>query len=327
MAAAGSVEVVTLVVAAGACFAVVAGSRLVIALIGARVGPTWIVVARCSPVISMTLLGFEVEVCSSLIEATVVPAASDSRGSVVLAEVEEVKDFADVVADVEISEELGIVEEVDSSGVVSRVEVGVACGAGVAACTVEGAEVAAASDDAGVLLDDCAGVLTEIEVVLWGVLEGAIETRCVVVEEVDTTGVVARVAVDCCAAVRVVVTVEVVSCAGVTACTVDGAEVAATSDEVGCLVEDCAGVLTEIAVVFWVVVVDGACEGCCVDVAAPTGDGAEVGTVDDGAGSSLEGAEVVVGDGSDGAEGCWFEVVSSTSSGWAAMYSRRFSLA
>lgn len=193
--------------------------------------------------------------CSSLIDATVVPAASDSCGFVVLAEVEEVKEFADVVADVEISEELGIVEEV------------------------------------------------------------------------DTASLVARVAVDCCAAVRVVVTVEVVSCAGVTACTVDGAEVAAASDEVGCLVEDCAGVLTEIAVVFWVVVVDGACEGCCVDVAAPTGDGAEVGTVDDGAGSSLEGAEVVVGDGSDGAEGCWFEVVSSTSSGWAAMYSRRFSLA
>lgn len=282
----------------------------------------------------MTLLGFEVEVRSSLIDATVVPAASDSCGFVVLAEVEEVKEFADVVADVEISEELGIVEEVDTASLVARVAVGVACGAGVAACTVDSAEIAAVSDDAGVLLDevgclvdDCAGVLTEIEVVLWGVLEGAIETRFVVVEEVDTAGVVARVAVDCCAAVRVVVTVEVVSCAGVTACTVDGAEVAAASDEVGCLVEDCAGVLTEIAVVFWVVVVDGACEGCCVDVAAPTGDGAEVGTVDDGAGSSLEGAEVVVGDGSDGAEGCWFEVVSSTSSGCAAMYSRRFSLA
>ena len=136
-----------------------------------------------------------------------------------------------------------------------------------------------------------------------------------IVEEVDSSGVVSRVEVG-------------VACgAGVAACTVEGAEVAAASDEVGCLVDDCAGVLTEIAVVFWVVVVDGACEGCCVDVAAPTGDGAEVGTVDDGAGSSLEGAEVVVGDGSDGAEGCWFEVVSSTSSGWAAMYSRRFSLA
>ena len=272
--------------------------------------------------------------CSSLIDATVVPAALDSRGFMVIAEVEEVKEFADVVADVESSEELGIVEEVDSSGVVSRVEVRVACGAGVATCTVDSAEVAAVSDDAGVLLDevgclvdDCAGVLTEIAVVFWVVLEGAIETRFVVVEEVDTAGVVARVAVDCCAAVRVVVTVEVVFCAGVTACTVDGAEVAAASDEVGCLVDDCAGVLTEIAVVFWVVVIDGACEGCCVDVAAPIGDGAEVGTVDDGAGSSLEGAEVVVGDGSDGAEGCWFEVVSSTSSGWAAMYSRRFSLA
>jgi len=180
----------------------------------------------------------------------VVPAASDSCGFVVLAEVEEVKEFANVVADVEISEELGIVEEVDTASLVARVAVGVACGAGVAACTVDSAEVAAVSDDAGVLLD-----------------------------------------------------------------------------EVGCLVDDCAGVLTEIEVVFWVVVVDGACEGCCVDVAAPTGDGAEVGTVDDGAGSSLEGAEVVVGDGSDGAEGCWFEVVSSTSSGWAAMYSRRFSLA
>lgn len=294
----------------------------------------------------MTLLGFEVEVCSSLIDATVVPAASDSCGFVVIAEVEEVNEFTDVVADVESSEELGIVDEVDTAGVVAHVAVGcctavrvvvtvevVSC-ARVTACTVDSAGVAAASDDADVLLhevgclvDDCAGVLTEIEVVLWGVLEGAIETRCVVVEEVDTTGVVARVAVDCCAAVRVVVTVEVVSCAGVTACTVDGAEVAAASDEVGCLVEDCAGVLTEIAVVFWVVVVDGACEGRCVDVAAPTGDGAEVGTVDDGAGSSLEGAEVVIGDGSDGAEGCWFEVVSSTSSEWAAMYSRRFSLA
>lgn len=250
-----------------------------------------------------------------------------------LAEVEEVKELADVVADVEISEELGIVEEVDSSGVVSRVEVRVACGAGVAACTVDSAEVAAVSDDAGVLLDevgclvdDCAGVLTEIEVVLWIVLEGAIETRFVVVEEVDTAGVVARVAVDCCAAVRVVVTVKVVSCAGVTACTVDGAEVAAVSDDADLLV-DRGGVLTEVEVVFWVVVVDGACEGCCVDVAVPLGVGAEVGTVDDGAGSSLEGAEVVVGDGSDGAEGCWFEAVSSTSSGWAAMYSRRFSLA
>lgn len=54
VAAAGSVEVVTLVVAAGVRFEVVAGSRLVVALLGARVGPTWIVVARCSPVISMT---------------------------------------------------------------------------------------------------------------------------------------------------------------------------------------------------------------------------------------------------------------------------------